>query len=211
MLLESDVRRIIAVSLPVFFATLLAGCDRETVPQEQAQPESKTPITQRSLNMPVSFGLESASGMAATLSYSRKGTPAPKMVFTGADGREVSLGDYAGRPLLVNLWATWCAPCKAEMPTLDSLAELEEGRVSVIAVSQDLNGRKPVRQFFESAQIVNLEPFTDPNNRLLAAIGGNPALPVTILYNSEGREVWRVTGGVEWDDAEIAKLIAEAG
>ncbi len=211
MLLESDVRRLIAASLPVFSAVLLAGCDRETVPQEQVQPEQKAPVIAQQAKRPESFGLESANGMAATLSYARKGTPAPNVVFTGADGRDVSLNDYAGRPLLVNLWATWCAPCKAEMPTLDALAELEEGRVSVIAVSQDLNGRKPVRQFFESASIVNLEPLTDPDNRLLAAIGGNPALPVTILYDSQGREVWRVTGGVEWDDAEIAKLIAEAG
>ncbi len=80
----------------------------------------------------------------------------------------------------------------------------------MIAVSQDLTGRAPVRKFFDSAQIANLEPFTDPDNGLLGAIGGNPALPVTILYDSDGREVWRVSGGVEWDDEEVAKLLAEA-
>ena len=106
-------------------------------------------------------------------------------MFAGADGREVSLADYAGRPLLVNLWATWCAPCKAEMPTLDTLAALEEGEVTVIAVSQDLEGRKPVRAFFEKARITNLEPFTDPDNNLSASAGGRIALPTTILYNSE--------------------------
>jgi len=90
------------------------------------------------------------------------------------------------------------------------LAVLEEGRVSVIAVSQDLEGRKPVRSFFDQAAIVNLEPYTDPDNSLLAAFGNNIALPTTILYDSEGREVWRVIGGVEWDDAEIAKLLTEA-
>jgi thiol-disulfide isomerase/thioredoxin len=120
------------------------------------------------------------------------------------------LRDYAGRPLLVNVWATWCVPCKVEMPTLDALAALEEGRLTVIAVSQDLGGRAKVRRFFETAQIANLEPLTDPDNGLLGAIGGKPALPVTILYDSDGREVWRVMGGVEWDDAEMAKLLAEA-
>lgn len=157
------------------------------------------------------MGLESANGLKATLTYAYRGRPAPAAAFTGADGRDVSLSDYAGRPLLVNLWATWCAPCKAEMPTLDALAQLEEGRVSVIAVSQDLQGRKPVNAFFTAAQIGNLEPFTDRDNALLSAIGGNPALPVTILYDADGKEVWRVIGGLEWDDAEVSKLLAEAG
>jgi thiol-disulfide isomerase/thioredoxin len=115
--------------------------------------------------------------------------------------------DYAGRPLLVNLWATWCAPCKAEMPTLDALAQLEEGRITVIAVSQDLQGRKPVRAFFDSARIVNLEPFTDRDNALCSAVGGNPALPTTI-FTTEGKEVWRVIGGLEWDDAEVPSCSA---
>lgn len=156
------------------------------------------------------IGLESANGMRATLSYRFAGQRAPDAVFTGADGRDVSLRDFAGRPLLVNLWATWCAPCKAEMPTLDALAALEEGQVSVIAVSQDLQGRKPVTAFFESTGIENLEPYTDTDNGLLAAFDHKIALPTTILYDSEGREVWRVIGGVEWDDAEIGKLLREA-
>ena len=144
------------------------------------------------------------------LTHKFGGQQAPKAIFTGADGRDVSLSDFAGRPLLVNIWATWCAPCKAEMPTLDALAVLEEGRVSVIAVSQDLQGRQPVTAFFEAAAIANLEPYIDPDNALSAAFGNNIALPTTILYDAEGREVWRVVGGVEWDDAEMAKLLTEA-
>jgi thiol-disulfide isomerase/thioredoxin len=211
MLLESDVRWLMLLSFLGSMPALLAGCDRETAPKEQAQAEPRVePAVARGKYVPASFGLESASGLKATLSYAKRGTAAPIVPFTGADGREVSLRDYAGRPLLVNLWATWCAPCKAEMPMLDALAALEEGKTSVIAVSQDLTGRAPVRRFFEAASITNLEPFTDSDNGLLGAIGGNPALPVTILYDSDGREVWRVMGAVEWDDAEIAKLLAEA-
>ncbi len=202
MLLEFDVSRLIA--LPLMFALCLSACDRQSTPKEQAEPASaEKPVK-------AGFGLESESGLKAELSYRFAGRPAPDVSFTGADGREVSLTDYAGRPLLVNLWATWCGPCKAEMPTLDALAALEEGEVSVIVVSQDLQGRKPVRAFFEAAQIGNLEPFTDPENRLSAAVGGRIALPTTILYDSAGREVWRIVGGVEWDDAEIARLLAEA-
>ena len=200
-------RFVIALSFAIPAFMLLAGCDSGTKPAGQAQPTASTAADK---SRKTEIGLESASGLRATLTYKFAGQPAPKAQFTGADGRDVSLADFAGRPLLVNIWATWCAPCKAEMPTLDALAVLEEGRVSVIAVSQDLEGRKPVRSFFDQAASVNLEPYTDPDNSLLAAFGNNIALPTTILYDSEGREVWRVIGGVEWDDAEIAKLLTEA-
>mgnify|MGYP003556585555 CR=1 FL=1 len=186
---------------------LLAACDTESAPKGQAQPESGAKAV---AGTKPDAGLESANGMRATLSYKFAGQAAPKAVFTGADGRDVTLADFAGRPLLLNLWAMWCAPCKAEMPTLDALAELEEGRMSVIALSQDLEGRKPVVEFFKSADIGNLEPYTDSDNAMLAAFGNAVALPTTILYDSEGREVWRVAGGVEWDDTEMAKLLREA-
>jgi thiol-disulfide isomerase/thioredoxin len=210
MLLESDVRLLIALSFLALLPALLGGCDRETAPAEQPQAEKSTVPVVDQESPPPGFGLESKNGMVANVSYAKQGTAAPSVNFTGADGRDVSLKDYGGRPLLVNLWATWCGPCKAEMPTLDSLAALEEGQLTVIAVSQDLNGRKAVSRFFETAKIGNLEPFTDPDNGLLAAVGGNPALPITILYDSNSREVWRVTGAVEWDDAEVAKMLAEA-
>ena len=202
MLLESELRVLIALIL-----LALAACDRGTAPKGQGQAGL---AEKAASNDPIEMGLESANGMRATLSYKFAGRAAPTVIFAGADGRDVSLSDFAGRPLLVNLWATWCAPCKAEMPTLDALAALEENRISVIAVSQDLQGRKPVAAFFEKAAIVNLEPYTDPDNALLAAFDNRLALPTTILYDSEGKETWRVVGGVEWDDAEMAQLLREA-
>jgi thiol-disulfide isomerase/thioredoxin len=202
MLLESEMRLLIALILLV-----LAGCDKESAPEGQAQPASAAEVGQGSQK---DIGLESANGMRATLSYKFAGQSAPKAAFTGADGRDVTLSDFTGRPLLVNLWATWCAPCKAEMPTLDALAALEEGRVSVIAVSQDLEGREPVTAFFKDTAVKNLEPYTDSDNALLAAFGNAVALPTTILYDSDGKEVWRIAGGVEWDDEEMAKLLREA-
>ncbi len=186
---------------------VLAGCDKESATQGQAQPAS---ASSAAADTKEEVGLESANGMRATLSYKFAEQTAPKAVFTGADGRDVSLADFAGRPLLVNLWATWCAPCKAEMPTLDALAALEEGRISVIAVSQDLEGRGPVASFFKETNVKNLEAYTDADNALLAAFNNQIALPTTILYDSDGKEVWRVAGGVEWDDAEMAKLLREA-
>jgi thiol-disulfide isomerase/thioredoxin len=212
MLLESLLPRLSLITLSIACALSLVGCDRQSAKQEQplpppveTAPKAETPKVAKQ-----GAGLESANGLRAELSYRFAGAPAPDASFKGADGREVSLTDFAGRPLLVNIWATYCVPCKIEMPTLDTLAELEAGKISVIAVAQDPTGRKVVGPFFQRTGIVNLEPYVDPDNRLWNAIGGKPQLPTTILYDSEGREVWRVMGGVEWDDAEVAALLAEA-
>ena len=195
-------RLIIALILLV-----LAGCDKETVPEGQAQPAStaKSGADERA-----EIVLESANGMRATLSYKFAGLKAPSAPFAGADGQDVTLADFAGKPLLLNVWATWCAPCKAEMPTLDALAALENDRMNVIVVSQDLEGRAPVVAFFEETGVKNLEPYTDADNAILAAFNNAIALPTTILYDSEGQEVWRIAGGVEWNDTEMAKLLREA-
>lgn len=198
-------RRLSLISLLAACALSVGGCDRESPAKEQAEPVTANPVTAKA-----GAGLESANGLRAELSYAYAGSAAPDAPFIGADGREVALTDFAGRPMLVNFWATWCVPCKIEMPTLDALAELESGKVTVIAIAQDLKGRAPVRGFFDESQIVNLEPYTDRSNRVWGSIGGTPKLPTTILYDSEGREVWRVIGGVEWDDAEITALLAEA-
>lgn len=192
-------------------AISLGACDKASEPagqgQETTAPQEAAP---KPANKGEDIGLESSNGLKATLTYAYAGKPAPDVVFTGADGRDVTLADFAGRPLLVNIWATWCAPCKAEMPTLDALAALEAGNISVIVVSQDLEGRKLVGPYFAENDFANLEPYIDPDNGLLSSMGGNVQLPTTILYDSGGKEVWRVAGGVEWDDAEMAKLLTEA-
>ena len=209
MLLESDMRLIITLLL-VSPLLLLAACDKTSAPQEQEETETSETVEAAPSNAARDdIALESASGMKAVLSYANAGSAAPTATFTGADGRDVALSDFAGRPLLVNIWATWCAPCKAEMPTIDALAELEAGNMSVIAVSQDLEGRAVVTDFFKRATIRNLEPYTDRENALLSSYG-SISLPTTILYDSEGVEVWRVQGGLEWNDEEVAKLLNEA-
>jgi thiol-disulfide isomerase/thioredoxin len=202
MLLESEMRFVIALILLV-----LAGCDKESQPKGQAQPAS---TGQAGASDAAEITLESANGMRATLSYKFAGQKAPSATFADAQGQDVSLADFEGKPLLLNIWATWCAPCKAEMPTLDALAKLEKGRMNVIAVSQDLEGRAPVVAFFTETGVKNLEPYTDADNALLTAFNNAIALPTTILYDSDGKEVWRVAGGVEWDDAEMAKLLRAA-
>lgn len=212
--------RLVMIKLLATLATatsilLVTGCDSGSAPKGQGQGAVKQAAAPKDNHKPADKGpdiaLISSNGAKAMLTYAFAGTKAPAVQFAGADGRDVVLSDFAGRPLLVNLWATWCAPCKAEMPTLDALAMLEEGKKSVIVISQDLEGKARVTNYFAKAGLKNLEPYTDPENQMSFSLGGNVALPTTILYDSQGKEVWRVIGGVEWDDAEMAKLLGQAG
>lgn len=205
MLLESLMRfpfLVFPALIPIALIPGLAACDRTapTPEQEQAAPEARPGE---------GAVIETADGMKAELSYAQAGEPYLPGRFNDPSGGAVQLADFRGRPLLVNLWATWCAPCIMEMPTLDTLAESETGP-RVLVVSQDLDGMEAVGPFFAQQGYATLEPYTDPQNALLTALGGNANLPTTILYDSAGQEVWRLIGPTEWDDPAVAEMLAEA-
>ena len=124
-------------------------------------------------------------------------------------GRELALGQV-GEPVLLNLWATWCAPCKVEMPLLDSLAGELEGEVRVITVSQDLQGAEQVSPFFAQEGFERLEPWLDPEADLGMALADGGLLPVTVLYDAAGTELFRVSGDYAWDSEEAIAQIREA-
>ena len=149
------------------------------------------------------------SAPTGRLDRSHAGTPAPAAWFKDPHDDPASFEDFRGKPLLVNLWATWCAPCVAEMPTLDSLAAREDDRLRVLALSQDHDGRAKVEAFFAARDFARLEPYLDPELAIMAALGVS-ILPTTILYDAEGREVWRMTGMEDWESERAAALIAEA-
>jgi thiol-disulfide isomerase/thioredoxin len=136
------------------------------------------------------------------------GTPAPATRFQDPSGTLVSLADFRGKPLLVNLWATWCAPCITEMPMLDSLAARDSG-LQVLVVSQDLNGEEKVDAFFDEHRFARLQPYVDPDAQLSADLKVG-TLPTTILYDGQGREVWRIIGIEDWNGARAASLLKEA-
>lgn len=138
-----------------------------------------------------------------------KGKPAPTAAFKGPDGKPVRFADLKGKPLLVNLWATWCAPCVKELPTLDRLAR--SGAVEVVAVSQDTAPPDSVVAFLKEHQISTLKPYQDPNMGLSGALGPDTVLPTSILIDANGKEVWRYVGDLDWTSLEAAKLLAEAG
>jgi thiol-disulfide isomerase/thioredoxin len=138
-----------------------------------------------------------------------KGKPAPDAAFDDPDGKPVKLAGFKGKPVLVNLWATWCAPCVKELPTLDKLAK--SGGISVVAVSQDSAPHASVLAFLKDHRISTLKPYQDPNMSLSGALGPDTVLPTSILIGADGKEVWRYVGDLDWTSPEAAKLLAEAG
>jgi thiol-disulfide isomerase/thioredoxin len=142
------------------------------------------------------------------LDRSFAGTPAPRSIFQDPAGEAITLADFRGKPLLVNLWATWCPPCVAEMPTLDALAGARPD-LQVLAVSEDLNGKDKVDAFFAQRQFSKLQPYLDPELSLMLELRVS-TLPTTILYDASGREVWRMTGMEDWEGERAAELINEA-
>ncbi len=141
----------------------------------------------------------------------QKGKPGPPVAFTDPDGGEIRVADFRGTPVLVNLWATWCAPCVKELPTLERLAQShsKDGRLGVIAVSQDVAPQGSVKGFLDKLGIKAIGAYHDPKMALSGALGAQ-VLPTTILFDSQGREVWRYVGDLDWTDEEAAKLLAEA-
>lgn len=131
--------------------------------------------------------------------------------FNDPDGNETSLKAFAGKPALVNLWASWCAPCVKELPTLDRLAQAEEGKLHVLAISQDMAPHASVEAFLNEHKIASLDAYHDPKMTISAALGPDTVLPTSILYDAAGKEVWRYVGDLDWTSGNAAKLLAEAG
>jgi thiol-disulfide isomerase/thioredoxin len=143
------------------------------------------------------------------ISVENRGAAAPDLAFSNAQGRAIRLSDFEGRPLLVNLWATWCAPCIREMPTLDALAEREEGQLKVLTISQDFQGADVVGPYFIENSFNHLEPWLDEQNAMMMALASD-TLPVTVLYDADGMELFRVYGGMDWSGERAETLISGA-
>jgi thiol-disulfide isomerase/thioredoxin len=132
---------------------------------------------------------------------------APELSFVDAEGKDRGLSEFRGKLVLLNLWATWCAPCVREMPSLERLqAKLGGDRFTVLALSQDRGGLFQVRQFYEAQKLKGLDIFVDKTMASARAIKA-PGLPTTLLIDPEGREIGRLVGATEWDAPESIDFI----
>ena len=137
-------------------------------------------------------------------------TPVPDTSFTDPEGGTHSLADYRGKVVLLNFWATWCAPCREEMPSLDALqAELGGDDFQVVAIAAGHNPAPAIEKFLTEAKITNLPVLLDPRQGLARGMGVM-GMPVTILIDRDGNEIARLIGGADWASEASKTLIRQA-
>tara|TARA_R110000824_G_scaffold50894_5_gene141879 strand:- start:1360 stop:2016 length:657 start_codon:yes stop_codon:yes gene_type:complete len=200
MILEFFVPFVMRTVLFMVLLVNLSACDRGSNEAEQEFAGNKVEEEGEAI--------ESGQGLVGKLDISLRGTAMVDTPFQDPEGSTVRLSNFIGKPVLVNIWATWCAPCIVEMPMLDKLAVREKGRLKVLVVSQDIQGAEKVVPFFERGGYEELEPYVDPENGLSFGFGSG-LMPTTVLYDAQGKEVWRVIGAMDWDGAKAAALLEE--
>ncbi len=127
----------------------------------------------------------------------------PPLTFTDAEGKPYDLGHFGGRMLLVNLWATWCAPCVAEMPSLDRAQQaLDAEGWTVLPLSSDRAGKSQVEPFYQRTGLRHLGIWLDPRGAAARAVGAR-GLPTSLVIDRQGQEVARLEGEAAWDSADM--------
>ncbi len=150
-----------------------------------------------------------ASAAQAPQNFAVLDTPAavPEISFTDATGQPKTLADYSGKVVLLNIWATWCSPCRKEMPTLDRLqAKLGGPDLEAVALSVDRGGPELVTKFFAETGVTHLSLNIDISAKAMFALG-TVGLPTTLLIDRRGKEVGRLIGPVEWDAPDMVDFI----
>jgi len=185
--------RIVTLLLALGATATLSACDRGDTGKAAAPQASVAaqPPAALKLNM---------------IDRSHAGTPAPDVTFEWHGGEPVHVADFKGQKVLVNLWATWCAPCIAEMPQLDQLAGARRGKMIVLPVSQDMEGWLVVNKFFAEGRFNTLQPYVDQPGSYAESIKAK-GLPVSILYDEKGIEIWRVAGTPNWNELAMKGVV----
>ena len=155
--------------------------------------------------------LPARQGLAATprgLNRLREEEAAlPAITFTDAEGKAIAPSDFPHKALVINLWATWCPPCVAEMPSLDrAAAALSAEDILVLPLSSDRGGAPVVQAFYERTQVRTLRVWLDPRGTAARALGAR-GLPTTIIVDRQGRERARLEGDAAWDAPEFLAAI----
>jgi len=127
--------------------------------------------------------------------------------FVNKDGVELGMSEFKGKVVLLNFWASWCAPCRVEMPSINNLqVQLGGPQFEVVAISIDLGGIPVAQKFLDDTKSDNLKLYSDKRSKFFRAVGGR-GLPLTLLINPAGQEVGRVYGPTEWDSDDAINLI----
>jgi thiol-disulfide isomerase/thioredoxin len=153
-------------------------------------------------------------GEIAGVLVSDKQQALPNLAFRSPDGKPMTLSDLRGRMVLLNLWATWCAPCRKEMPALDKLqAELGGADFEVVAVNIDQRNLERPRTFLQEVNVTRLAQYADPSARIfqqLRAVDRAVGMPTTLLIDKEGCELAYLAGPAEWASDEAKAFIRSA-
>jgi thiol-disulfide isomerase/thioredoxin len=148
-----------------------------------------------------------SQGQMAAFVFRKAPEDLPEVKFQDATGKERTLADWRGKIVLVNLWATWCLPCRKEMPALDRLqSEMGSDTFEVVAVSVDRTGLAGARKFLDEAKAEKLALYADGTARLATTLRA-AGLPATLLLDRDGREIGRLLGPAEWDGEDAKRLI----
>jgi thiol-disulfide isomerase/thioredoxin len=155
-----------------------------------------------------------AHGEAAALTMATAPLRLPDLAFEDAEGKPKKLSDWHGRTVLVNLWATWCVPCRTEMPALESLqTKLGGPNFEVVAVNIDTRDPQKPNNFLKDANLTRLSYFSDQKAKVfqdLKVIGRAMGMPTSVLVDGQGCEIATIAGPAEWGSDDAIKLITAA-
>jgi thiol-disulfide isomerase/thioredoxin len=155
-----------------------------------------------------------AKGEVAAVTVAPSPKPPPVVTFQGTDGKPLTLADFKGRAVLVNLWATWCVPCRQEMPALDKLqAQFGGGNFEVVAINVDTRNPEKPRTWLQENGIRNLAYYADPTGKVLQVLqrsGHVVGLPTTLLVDATGCEIALLKGPAEWSSPDALALMRAA-
>jgi thiol-disulfide isomerase/thioredoxin len=155
-----------------------------------------------------------AHGEVAALTMATAPLRLPDLAFEDADGKSKKLSDWRGKTVLVNLWATWCVPCRKEMPALERLqTKLEGPNFEVVAINIDTRDSEKPKNFLKEANLTRLGFFSDEKAKVfqdLKSIGRALGMPTSVLVDAQGCEIATIAGPAEWDSDDAVKLITAA-
>jgi thiol-disulfide isomerase/thioredoxin len=155
-----------------------------------------------------------ARGEVAAVTVPKEPKPLPDLAFRAPDGAQKTLADYKGRTVLVNLWATWCVPCRQEMPALDKLqAALGGPDFEVVAINIDTRNVDRPKSWLKEAGVERLAYYADPEAKVfqdLKRVGKAVGMPTTLLVDPQGCELALLSGPAEWGSEDALKLIRTA-